>query len=198
MLNEDVDFLHRQEAEAVRRGLGAPGKPIGQVYFTPGASDAYVVAFRGWLAASGGGGPFGPQDAGWLAAAGPRLPLHQLLDHYHSHTEKCSICKPALARMKVARAVAGALAAACGVVAILAATQHLMGAQLVLPQAAAGALAARPALGAPLLWLAAKAAALSAAFGLLWRWCTNTVVRFYKGSHPPSRNRVGGEFEPMI
>lgn len=40
----DVIFLHMQEQEAVRRGMGA--KPAGQVYFMPAASDAYVAAFR--------------------------------------------------------------------------------------------------------------------------------------------------------
>ncbi len=32
----------------------------------PGASDAYVTAFRSWLQRSAGGGPFGPQNAEWL------------------------------------------------------------------------------------------------------------------------------------
>ena len=30
--------------EAIRRGLSV--QPVGKVYFTPGASDSYVVAFR--------------------------------------------------------------------------------------------------------------------------------------------------------
>lgn len=32
----------------------------------PGASDAYVTAFRSWLQRSAGGGPFGPQNEDWL------------------------------------------------------------------------------------------------------------------------------------
>ena len=68
-----------QEREAVQRGLTE--KPIGQVYYMPGASDAYVATFRQWLEKIGGGGPFGPQNAAWLAAAGPRLAPSQLLEH---------------------------------------------------------------------------------------------------------------------
>ena len=45
-------FLHKQEEESARRGLG--DKPVGQVYFMPGASDAYVAAFRCGRAAGAG------------------------------------------------------------------------------------------------------------------------------------------------
>ena len=38
----------------------------------PGASDAYVTAFRSWLQRSAGGGPFGPQNAEWLKVSDMR------------------------------------------------------------------------------------------------------------------------------
>ena len=40
----DVIFLHMQEREAAERGQGR--KPAGQVFYMPGASDAYVSGFR--------------------------------------------------------------------------------------------------------------------------------------------------------
>lgn len=51
-------------AECQLAGLG--DAPIGKVYHMPGASDAYVTAFRSWLQRSAGGGPFGPQGEKWL------------------------------------------------------------------------------------------------------------------------------------
>ena len=48
------------------RCAGLADNPIGKVYHMPGASDAYVTAFRSWLQRSAGGGPFGPQDQRWL------------------------------------------------------------------------------------------------------------------------------------
>jgi hypothetical protein len=41
----------------------------------PGASDAYVTAFRSWLQRSAGGGPFGPQDQKWLQVWAPLCSL---------------------------------------------------------------------------------------------------------------------------
>ena len=51
---------------AVSTFAGLGDAPIGKVYHMPGASDAYVTAFRSWLQRSAGGGPFGPQDQKWL------------------------------------------------------------------------------------------------------------------------------------
>lgn len=64
VLEDDVVFLHQQEPEAVRMGLGE--KPVGQVYYMPGSSDSYVTAFRNWIRKFGHGGPFGPQNEAWL------------------------------------------------------------------------------------------------------------------------------------
>ncbi len=77
-------------------------------------------------------------------AAGPRLSTPQLLDHYHSHTEKCETCLTALARVKLLRVVAAVAAAVSGLAAIAcagvwwAATQ-LPAFQTVIPPAGASA-----------------------------------------------------------
>ncbi len=179
VLDDDNIFLHWQEREAARRGLGA--RPAGQVFFMPTPADAYVAAFRVWLEAEGGGGPFGRQGRRWLAAAGPRLPRAALLDHYGSHVASCKICQAALRRMKVARAAAAALAV-LGAVAAVAATAARLAAGGAAPPAAVP--------------LAAGAAAVALVAALVWRWCAATLPRFYSGSWPPPRNVAPGEWKP--
>lgn len=175
-----------QERESVERGLTE--KPIGQVYYMPGASDAYVATFRTWLEKIGGGGPFGPQNAKWLAAAGPRLSPTQLLEHYHSHTEKCSICSKALARIKVLQAVSGALAVLGSVTAVAAAVT-----QAVIARESFISAFLLTSFGAPYI---VGGLAVAAVFGGIWAWCAKTIPRFFKGEHPPARNRVAGEWSP--
>ena len=186
-----------QEREAVQRGLTE--KPLGQVYWMPGASDAYVATFRGWLDRVAGGGPFGPQNEAWLAAAGPRLTVPELLNHYTSHTANCSICKTALARIKVVRAVSAAVALLGAVTAAAAAVT-----QMIILRESATTAAAAASSGGLLKSLMSSAAGpfilggLAAAIvaGFVWRWCAKTIPRFYKGEHPPARNRVAGEWTP--
>ncbi|PSC75151.1 Pheophorbide a oxygenase [Micractinium conductrix] len=218
VLDEDVIFLHMQEEEAARRGMGV--KPAGQVFYMPAASDAYVMGFRSWLSSVAGGGPWGPMDQSYLARAGPRRSEAQLLDHFHSHTEKCSICQKALRNVRIARTAAAVVAvgaAFLGAAALLAAWTAA-GAPLPAWQALTADAAAWTAAGAPLpAWqaLTADAAAGAAATaaprltvlargcavvavlaGLVWRWCQQTVPRFYRGERPFARNRVPGEFTP--
>lgn len=178
-------FLHLQERESVERGLTK--KPIGQVYWMPGASDAYVATFRRWLESVGKGGPFGPQDANWLAAAGPRLTTPQLLEHYHSHTERCSICRTALKRIKIAQMVSGASAAVGAVVAIAAAMTALTIGRF-------GVVV--PAVGQTVGPLVLGGLAVAVVMGAVWVWCSKTLPRFYQGEWPPPRNRVPGEWAP--
>jgi hypothetical protein len=187
VLDDDNKFLHWQERAASARGLGRA--PVGKVYHMPGPSDAYVMAFRGWLEKVGGGGPFGPQDEAWAAAAGPLLPDAQLLDHFHSHVERCSVCKPALRRVAALRVASGAVALLAGLVAVVAATVQYVVSRL--PSAAAAAVES-----AHLLPLAAKMAAVAAVAGLVWGWCSKTLPRFFSGVLPPPRNVVKGEWQP--
>ncbi|KAI7840725.1 hypothetical protein COHA_005541 [Chlorella ohadii] len=211
VLDEDVIFLHMQasgyqEREAALRGMG--DKPAGQVYYMPAASDAYVAGFRAWLNKTAGGGPWGPMDDRYLLRAGRRLPEKQLLDHYHSHTERCSICRPALRNLRVARAAAAAVGiAAAAVAAVSLFVQYVAPAAAAAPAAAgqaaarqvtAAAAAASPAGCPPLVALAAACAAVAAVAGLVWRWCHRTIPQFYTGERPFARNRVPGEFAPQI
>jgi hypothetical protein len=184
VLDDDNVFLHMQERESVMRGLSQ--KPIGQVYYMPGVSDAYVIQFRNWLENVAGGGPFGPQNETWLAKAGPRLRPDQLLDHYHSHVEKCSICKTALARIKIVQsfaAVAGVLGAVVSVATVTA--------QLAWARMASTSLhlyAAMP--------LVVGGAAVAFVAGIAWAWCSKTLPRFFRGERVPPRNKVPGEWAP--
>jgi hypothetical protein len=157
----------------------------------PGSSDAYVMAFRGWLDRVAGGGPFGPQNAAWLAAAGPRLSKTELLDHYHSHTENCSICRTALARLKVVRAVAAVLAVGGSVAAIAAAIT-----QTVFLRQAASSASSTSLLSLPAAPFVLGGLAVAVVAGAVWGWCFKTIPRFFKGVHPPARNRVPGEYTP--
>lgn len=168
---------------------------------------------RVWLDKVAGGGPWGPMDERYLLRAGRRLPEKQLLDHYHSHTERCSICRPALRNLRVARAAAAAVGiAAAAVAAVSLFVQYVAPAvagtaagaasaaagQAAAHQAAAAAAAVSPAGWPPLVALAAACAAVAAVAGLVWRWCHKTIPQFYTGERPFARNRVPGEFAPQI
>lgn len=163
---------------------------------------------RAWLNKSAGGGPWGPMDDRYLLRAGRRLPEKQLLDHYHSHTERCSICRPALRNLRLTRAAAAAVGiAAAAVAAVSLFVQYVAPAAAAAP-AAAGQAAARQVTAAaaaasssgwpPLVALAAACAAVAAVAGLVWRWCHRTIPQFYTGERPFARNRVPGEFAPQI
>jgi hypothetical protein len=160
----------------------------------PGVSDSYVIQFRNWLQNVAGGGPFGPQNAAWLAAAGPRLTKDELLEHYHSHTENCSICKPALARLKVVRAVAAVLAVVGGVTAVAAAVTQAVSLRHVAAGSSVDSLSSLLSLPAAPFVLGGLTLAVVA--GAVWQWCFKTIPRFFKGEHPPARNRVAGEYSP--
>lgn len=201
VLDDDVSFLHMQEEQLVKRGGGGEA-PIGKVYYMPGASDAYVAGFRGWVQRFGGGGPFGPQDQRWLQAAGPRLPLPALLDHYHSHTEKCAVCRTALRRVKLLRVGAAAGSALCALAAAVHAGVSWGAARLASMQAQtvgqAVAVVATTGLDSSgyLLHRAGVLGAAALLLCLLAAWAHRTVQRFYTGSHPPPRNSVPGEWAP--
>lgn len=184
-------FLHIQEREAAKHGLGT--KPVGQVYYMPGASDAYVIAFRRWIQNVAGGGPFGPQNDAWLAQAGPRLPNSVLLDHYHSHVEKCASCSAALRRMKALSKAASVLAF-LGAVAAVAAAAVLLAARFA--DGGSGAVALAGPMASSLQKILFGGGALAGVAGAVRAFCAATLPKFFKGEHPPPRNLVPGEWLP--
>lgn len=149
-------------------------------------------------------------DERYLQRAGPRLPEDQLLDHYHSHTERCSICRPALRNVRVACAAAAAVSIAATALAAMSLLVQWATAGALLPSAPAvvaaagkaGKAAAQQAAAAagaswpPLVNLAGMCAAVAVVAFFVWRWCQQTIPRFIKGSLPYSRNRVPGEYAP--
>jgi nitrite reductase/ring-hydroxylating ferredoxin subunit len=125
-LEDDQIFLHGAEEELWRRR--AEGLTDGRAQYLPSApkgADAFERAFRAWLSAFAGGGPFGRPGVDSSADLPPRLSRTQLLDRYEQHTQSCATCSRALKRVraakKAARAVASALAllaAFCGAVGV--------------------------------------------------------------------------------
>lgn len=156
---------------------------------------------RNWLGSTAGGGPWGPMNlANYLQRAGPRLPESQLLDHYHSHTERCHICQPALRNVRAARGVAAAVGAVAAAVAVAALVlQFAVQSSALSPAVAqAAGVPGVPALAAVprLVGLAGVCGAVALLCFLAWRWCQNTIPRFFSGERPFARNRVAGEYAP--
>lgn len=183
VLDDDNIFLHLQEREIVANNISE--KPVGQVFYMPGASDSYVTSFRTWLNKIGGGGPFGPQDKKWLERAGPRLPPHQLLEHYHSHVEKCTICQKALARLKALRIFSGFVGVLGAVSSFTTAlSRYVLENKL-------DAIFSGPKSEIVIVGAAVAAICLG-----IFSWCSKTLPRFYRGQRVPQRNKVPGEWSP--
>lgn len=144
-----------------------------------------------------GGGPFGPMNADWLRRAGPRLSDEQLLDHYHSHTKRCSVCQPALRNVRLARAVSAAVGVSAAAMAAMALMIQLA-APLAAgsPQALLSAAAEAVQQGQGLVHLAGGCAAVAVVAFAVWSWCSKTIPRFFSGTRPHARNRVVGEYSP--
>lgn len=139
----------------------------------------------------------------YIQRAGPRLPDAQLLDHYHSHTERCSVCKPALRNTQLARAAAAAVGIAAAALAAMSLLVQWGTTGALLPaavQQAGKKAAAQAAAGAaswpPLVSLAAACGGVALVAFLVWRWCHTTIPRFFSGQQPFARNRVPGEYAP--
>jgi hypothetical protein len=145
-------------------------------------------------------------NAAYLQRAGPRLPEAQLLDHYHSHTERCSVCQPALRNVRLARAAAGVVGVAAAALAAMALLIQYAAGAGVLSSAAQPALAAagqamqqaaaqQPAAGLPsLVRLAGWAGVVAAVAFPVWLGCHKTIPRFFSGERPHARNCVPGEW----
>jgi len=187
ILDDDNIFLHLQEQEVVKKNIA--DKPPGQVYYMPGASDAYVAAFRTWINKQGQGGPFGKMDEEWLAKAGPRKSAEELLDHYHSHTSTCKACRDGLKLVQRMQAVTA-------VVSVLSTIVALAAGLLIMSGSGSGNGSGGGINNSTLELLWKGGGVVAVLTGLAWRWFTKTKVRFYKGKYPPPRNVVKGEWIP--
>jgi phenylpropionate dioxygenase-like ring-hydroxylating dioxygenase large terminal subunit len=116
VMDSDVVFLCSQDEalDNISRNSSSSSISSGSSrnkvnYFLPGRCDVLVLAFRKWLATSGGGQPHwlgipasrsGGDPASWLRPLSPSLASRRegrdaLLDRYRQHTEICSSCKKA-------------------------------------------------------------------------------------------------------
>jgi hypothetical protein len=197
-----VPFLHSSRAYASSTGASLPPRLLGVsvlcqalTFILLSLHLVSLVPRRNWMANEAGGGPFGPMDASWLQRAGPRLSDEQLLDHYHSHTKHCSICRPALRNMRLARTAAAVVGIASAAVAAMALMLQFAG-QLATGSALLPAVQSAVQQGAGLISLACSAAAVAAVSLLVWSWCAKQIPRFFTGRRPHARNRVSGEYSP--
>lgn len=155
VLEDDQIFLHIQERMLEKAG----DKPYAQACYLPTPADRYVLAFRKWVV-----------DFNADPFAGQPLPAElsktDLLDRYHSHTEHCGSCRPALARIQKLRQVL--LIVSAIVWSAIPLTFALLG-TLNIPVGLA-------LTGIPLV-----------AAGL-WLWLGNLERKFYQGDAVPPRN----------
>ncbi|MEA5572439.1 Rieske 2Fe-2S domain-containing protein [Calothrix sp. UHCC 0171] len=94
VLEDDQIFLHFQERYL--QGLGG-SENYAKAFYLPTAADRFVTELRRWVneyAAEPFPGEALPQTS---------KTREQLMERYHSHTEKCGSCRQALARIKKIR-----------------------------------------------------------------------------------------------
>jgi phenylpropionate dioxygenase-like ring-hydroxylating dioxygenase large terminal subunit len=89
VLEDDQIFLHYQERYLQKQG----SENISKAFYLPTKADLFVFEFRQWINQYKAD-PFPGQ------LLPPALPIEQLLDRYHSHTEKCASCRTALTRIQ--------------------------------------------------------------------------------------------------
>ncbi len=103
ILEDDQIFLHYQERYLVAKGGSAN---FTKAFYLPTKADCFVFELRQWVNQY----QVNPFPGETLP---PRLTKEQLLDRYHSHTQKCASCKGALSRIQQLKfwfAVIGAIA----------------------------------------------------------------------------------------
>ncbi|MEM8614048.1 MAG: Rieske 2Fe-2S domain-containing protein, partial [Cyanobacteria bacterium P01_H01_bin.105] len=92
VLEDDQIFLHIQERLLEKESH----RPYAQSCYLPTQADRYVTAFRKWIS-DFEADPFAGK------ALPPELSTDILMDRYHSHTQHCGSCGPALKRIKTIR-----------------------------------------------------------------------------------------------
>ncbi|MBD2577426.1 Rieske 2Fe-2S domain-containing protein [Oscillatoria sp. FACHB-1406] len=106
ILEDDQIFLYFQERYLEKRG-GSTN--FNRAFYLPTKADRFVTEFRNWVNRYQAD-PFPTESF-----SPPKAP-EQLLDRYHSHTEKCASCRGALQRIQQLRlwcAIVGAIAWIC-------------------------------------------------------------------------------------
>ena len=136
VLEDDQIFLHHQE-----RYLAAKGgsDQFSKAFYLPTKADRFIFELRQWVNHYQAD-PFPGEDLP------PRLPIPQLMDRYHSHTDHCGSCRRALGRIRQLRV--GAL----GLGAIALSLMPLLGLSLLAPTAAAITAAVLVLLSAAIWW----------------------------------------------
>jgi phenylpropionate dioxygenase-like ring-hydroxylating dioxygenase large terminal subunit len=117
VLEDDQIFLHYQERYLQKQG----SENIAKAFYLPTKADLFVFEFRQWVNQYKAD-PFPGQ------LLPPALPIEQLLDRYHSHTEKCASCRTALTRIQQiqmgCRAIAAIAWSVAPVLAVMGGSSH--------------------------------------------------------------------------
>jgi phenylpropionate dioxygenase-like ring-hydroxylating dioxygenase large terminal subunit len=90
VLEDDQIFLHYQERYLEQRGGSAN---FNKAFYLPTKADAFVHQLRSWVNQYSA-------ESFPDATLSPPLSKELLLDRYHSHTEKCGSCRPALRNLQ--------------------------------------------------------------------------------------------------
>jgi phenylpropionate dioxygenase-like ring-hydroxylating dioxygenase large terminal subunit len=156
VLEDDQIFLHLQERLLEK----ASSKPYAQACYLPTQADRYVIAFRKWVS---------DFDADPFPGQGftPAWSTEALMDRYHSHTQHCGSCGPALKRLQQIRK---------GALVVSAIAWSLIPLAIALT-------------GSPSLGWAALLTGIPLAAGALWLWLGMLEQKFYQGNPIPPRNQ---------
>ncbi|TAF17874.1 MAG: cell death suppressor protein Lls1, partial [Nostocales cyanobacterium] len=156
VLEDDQIFLHHQERYLAAKGGSAN---INKAFYLPTKADGFVTAFHEWINKYNGD-PFPGENLP------PALPREALLERYHSHVEKCSSCRQALANIQK-------LKNGCAIITI-------------------STLAISPILAFlnsnPSLLTVIIETFIPLLFGLGWWKLNNLETQFYQGRNIPPRN----------
>ncbi|MTJ14971.1 Rieske 2Fe-2S domain-containing protein [Anabaena sp. UHCC 0187] len=90
ILEDDQIFLHHQERYLEKSGGSGN---FTKAFYLPTKADLFVFQLRSWVNQYS----LDPFPGKTLS---PSLPKEDLLDRYHSHTEKCASCRTALANLQ--------------------------------------------------------------------------------------------------
>ena len=154
ILEDDQIFLHHQE-----RYLEAQGgsSNFSKAFYLPTKADLFVLQLHTWVKEYSIN-PFAGKNLS------PALPKEVLLDRYHSHTEKCRICRTALTNLKRAR-----MGIAVVIVFIWALMPVLMSTRNIIPMIA-------------YYYIFMIIGVVS------WLYLVNLEKKFYRGEGKPPRN----------